>query len=144
MNKGEIGPLLSGFLPLPARPRTTAPAASPIPSANPHLRTECSTIWRSATDRASSAAAGIPLSPIMPSGQLAYLRSTVEAINSPLVCRLPWRCIMTPHARQPSFKEFEADGWHRQAPNYDERAGRMTAEAVQPLLDAVDAGPGMR
>jgi SAM-dependent methyltransferase len=51
---------------------------------------------------------------------------------------------MTTHARQPSFKEFEAGGWHRQAPNYDERAGRMTTEAVQPLLDAVDAEPGMR
>jgi ubiquinone/menaquinone biosynthesis C-methylase UbiE len=43
-----------------------------------------------------------------------------------------------------SFKQFESEGWHRQAPNYDDRAGRMTTEAVAPLLDAVGARPGMR
>jgi 2-polyprenyl-3-methyl-5-hydroxy-6-metoxy-1,4-benzoquinol methylase len=35
-------------------------------------------------------------------------------------------------------------GWHRQAPNYDDRAGRMTREAVVPLLDAVGARSGLR
>ena len=35
------------------------------------------------------------------------------------------------------FKDFERDWWHRQAPNYDDRAGRMTRRAVGPLLDAV-------
>jgi SAM-dependent methyltransferase len=51
---------------------------------------------------------------------------------------------MTTSAGQPSFKEFERDGWHRQAPHYDERAGRMTTEVVAPLLEAVGARTGMR
>lgn len=51
---------------------------------------------------------------------------------------------MTTSAGTPNFKEFESKGWHRQAPNYDDRAGRMTTEAVAPLLDAVSARLGMR
>ena len=43
-----------------------------------------------------------------------------------------------------SFKQFESEGWHRQAPNYDDRAGRMTTEAVTSLLDAVGARAGLR
>ena len=51
---------------------------------------------------------------------------------------------MATSAGTESFKQFEREGWHRQAPNYDDRAGRMTMEAVAPLLEAVDAQPGMR
>lgn len=51
---------------------------------------------------------------------------------------------MATSAETRSFKEFESEGWQRQAPNYDDRAGRMTREAVPPLLDAVGARPGLR
>jgi ubiquinone/menaquinone biosynthesis C-methylase UbiE len=51
---------------------------------------------------------------------------------------------MATSAGTQSFKQFESEGWHRQAPNYDDRAGRMTTEAVAPLLDAAGARPGMR
>jgi ubiquinone/menaquinone biosynthesis C-methylase UbiE len=51
---------------------------------------------------------------------------------------------MATSAGTQSFKDFEREGWHRQAPNYDDRAGRMTTEAVAPLLDAVGARSGMR
>jgi ubiquinone/menaquinone biosynthesis C-methylase UbiE len=51
---------------------------------------------------------------------------------------------MAMNAGPQSFKRFETEGWHRQAPNYDDRAGRMTTEAVAPLLEAVGARPGMR
>ncbi|MBD0271840.1 MAG: methyltransferase domain-containing protein [Acetobacteraceae bacterium] len=51
---------------------------------------------------------------------------------------------MATSAASQSFKEFESAGWHRQAPNYDDRAGRMTTGAVAPLLDAVGARPGLR
>ncbi len=51
---------------------------------------------------------------------------------------------MATSAGMQSFKQFEREGWHRQAPNYDDRAGRMTTQAVAPLLDAVDARPGLR
>jgi ubiquinone/menaquinone biosynthesis C-methylase UbiE len=51
---------------------------------------------------------------------------------------------MSASVEQPSFKTFEREGWERQAPNYDDRAGRMTAQAVAPMLDAVGARPGMR
>ena len=43
-----------------------------------------------------------------------------------------------------SFKQFETEGWQRQTPNYDDLAGRMTMEAVAPLLEAVNARPEMR
>ncbi len=51
---------------------------------------------------------------------------------------------MASSAEQPTLKSFERDGWQRQAPNYDDRAGRMTTEAVVPLLEAVRARPGLR
>jgi ubiquinone/menaquinone biosynthesis C-methylase UbiE len=38
----------------------------------------------------------------------------------------------------------ERDGWHRQAPHYGDHAGRMTVTAVEPLLEALGARPGMR
>jgi ubiquinone/menaquinone biosynthesis C-methylase UbiE len=51
---------------------------------------------------------------------------------------------MTKATGQQSFKAFERDGWHRQAPHYVDHAGRMTVEAVAPILEAVGARPGMR
>lgn len=51
---------------------------------------------------------------------------------------------MPTNAEEPSFKEFEREGWQRQAPNYHDRAGRITTQAVPPLLDAVGTRPGMQ
>jgi ubiquinone/menaquinone biosynthesis C-methylase UbiE len=42
-----------------------------------------------------------------------------------------------------SWKDFEREGWQRNAPSYDDRAGRMTSSAIPPLLEAVEARPGM-
>lgn len=42
-----------------------------------------------------------------------------------------------------SFKEAERTGWSEKAPVYDDFAGRITAGAVGPLLDAVRLQPGM-
>lgn len=41
------------------------------------------------------------------------------------------------------FKEAERTGWSEKAPVYDDFAGRITAGAVGPLLDAVALAPGM-
>jgi SAM-dependent methyltransferase len=41
-----------------------------------------------------------------------------------------------------SFKEAERTGWSEKAPVYDDFAGRITAGAVGPLLDAVMIRPG--
>lgn len=46
------------------------------------------------------------------------------------------------HANQ-DFKETERTGWSEKAPVYDDFAGRITAGAVGPLLDAVGVRPGM-
>jgi len=43
-----------------------------------------------------------------------------------------------------SWKDVERDGWNRNASRYDTRAGQMTTDAVEPMLDAVEARPGMR
>src|SRR5688572_19124059 len=40
-----------------------------------------------------------------------------------------------------SFKEAERTGWSEKAPVYDDFAGRITAGAVGPLLDAVGLAP---
>jgi ubiquinone/menaquinone biosynthesis C-methylase UbiE len=42
-----------------------------------------------------------------------------------------------------SFKEAERTGWSEKAPVYDDFAGRITAGAVGPLLDAVGLAPDM-
>jgi SAM-dependent methyltransferase len=42
-----------------------------------------------------------------------------------------------------SFKEAERAGWSEKAPVYDDFAGRITAGAVGPLLDAVRLAPEM-
>jgi ubiquinone/menaquinone biosynthesis C-methylase UbiE len=43
-----------------------------------------------------------------------------------------------------SFKDFERSGWNRNAAGYDARAGQMTTKAIEPMLEAVQAGLGMR
>lgn len=49
-----------------------------------------------------------------------------------------------PEEKLPSWKDFELQGWHKNAPDYDARAGRMTTAVIGPMLDAVDAQPGGR
>jgi len=43
-----------------------------------------------------------------------------------------------------SFKDLERAGWNSKARGYDELTGTITAQAIDPLLDAVGAKPGMR
>lgn len=42
------------------------------------------------------------------------------------------------------FREFEHAGWEGAATAYAEHWGALTQQAVAPLLDAVDAGPGVK
>ncbi len=42
------------------------------------------------------------------------------------------------------FKAFEAAGWSARAGTYDALMARVTAVAIEPLLDAAAVGPGMR
>jgi SAM-dependent methyltransferase len=42
------------------------------------------------------------------------------------------------------FKAFEARGWTERAGTYDALMARVTAVAIEPLLDAAAVGPGMR
>lgn len=51
---------------------------------------------------------------------------------------------MTARRNAPSLKEMERDGWHRNAPHYDERAGKLTRVATDRLLEAVRAEAGQR
>jgi ubiquinone/menaquinone biosynthesis C-methylase UbiE len=44
----------------------------------------------------------------------------------------------------PSFKEMERQGWHRNAPDYHDRAGQVTTQAIRRLIDAVAVQPGMQ
>ena len=43
-----------------------------------------------------------------------------------------------------SWKDVERDGWNLNARRYDAHAGRMTLNAVEPMLDAVEARAGGR
>lgn len=43
-----------------------------------------------------------------------------------------------------SFREFEHAGWERATARYDEAFGRLTTQCIEPLLDAVSAGRGVR
>jgi ubiquinone/menaquinone biosynthesis C-methylase UbiE len=43
-----------------------------------------------------------------------------------------------------SLKEMEREGWHRNAPYYGDRAGKLTRVATAQLLDAVRATAGQR
>jgi SAM-dependent methyltransferase len=44
----------------------------------------------------------------------------------------------------PTFKSLERDGYHAQAATYGDRTGRLTRQAIAPMLQAVAAAPGMR
>jgi SAM-dependent methyltransferase len=44
----------------------------------------------------------------------------------------------------PTFKSLERDGYHAQAATYGNRPGRLTRQAIIPMLEAVAAAPGMR
>lgn len=44
-------------------------------------------------------------------------------------------------ARSPTFKEQELAGWDAKAGAYDDYAGRITVQIVEPLLDAASVGP---
>jgi ubiquinone/menaquinone biosynthesis C-methylase UbiE len=44
----------------------------------------------------------------------------------------------------PTFKDLERDGYHAQATTYGDRPGRLTRQAIAPMLEAVTAAPGMR
>jgi len=43
-----------------------------------------------------------------------------------------------------AFHAFEHAGWQRAASAYPDTFGQVTLQAVEPLLDAVGAGPGVR
>jgi len=43
-----------------------------------------------------------------------------------------------------AFNAFEAAGWQQKAPAYDAFFASVTGRAVDPLLDAIGAGPGVR
>jgi SAM-dependent methyltransferase len=43
-----------------------------------------------------------------------------------------------------AFKAFEAAGWGARAETYERVTGRLTARAIEPLLDAGGVGPGLR
>jgi SAM-dependent methyltransferase len=49
-----------------------------------------------------------------------------------------------PSSDAAAFKAFEAEGWQARAGGYDRLTGAVTARAADPLLDAVQAGPGTR
>jgi len=44
----------------------------------------------------------------------------------------------------PTFKSLERDGYHAQAATYGDRPGRLTRQAIAPMLEAVAARRGMR
>jgi SAM-dependent methyltransferase len=44
----------------------------------------------------------------------------------------------------PTFKDLERNGYHAQAATYGDRPGRLTRQAIAPMLEAVAAVPGMR
>ena len=43
-----------------------------------------------------------------------------------------------------AFASFEHDGWEAAAATYADAFDRFTTQAIEPLLDAVEAGPGVR
>src|ERR1700751_39365 len=44
----------------------------------------------------------------------------------------------------PSFRDAELEGWDRKAGYWDDSLGLVTLEAIDPLMEAVEAGPGVR
>ena len=52
---------------------------------------------------------------------------------------------MASHAPDPSaFRVFEHAGWQSVVAAYRDAWGDLTSQAIEPLLDAVGAGPGVR
>lgn len=47
-------------------------------------------------------------------------------------------------AEPQAFRDFEQAGWERVAEAYRDAFGPLTSQAIEPLLDAVRAGPGVR
>jgi ubiquinone/menaquinone biosynthesis C-methylase UbiE len=47
-------------------------------------------------------------------------------------------------ARSPTFKEQELAGWDAKAGAYDDYAGRITVQIVEPLLNAASVGPTVK
>ena len=43
-----------------------------------------------------------------------------------------------------AFHDFEHAGWEKAAAQYDQAFGELTAQSIEPLLDAVGAGPHVR
>jgi ubiquinone/menaquinone biosynthesis C-methylase UbiE len=43
-----------------------------------------------------------------------------------------------------AFRDFEHSGWERVVVEYDAAFGRLTTQAIEPLLDAAEARPGVR
>src|SRR6476646_1426439 len=44
----------------------------------------------------------------------------------------------------PSFRDAELEGWDRKASYWDDSMGTVTLGAIDPLLEAVEVGPGVR
>jgi SAM-dependent methyltransferase len=42
------------------------------------------------------------------------------------------------------FRDFEHAGWESVVAEYDQSFGSLTSQAIEPLLNSVDAGPGVR
>ena len=43
-----------------------------------------------------------------------------------------------------AFRDFEHSGWESVVAEYDAAFGRLTTQAIEPLLDAAEARPGAR
>ena len=43
-----------------------------------------------------------------------------------------------------SFRDAELEGWDRKAGYWDDSLGTVTLSAIDPLLDSVEAAPGVR
>lgn len=56
----------------------------------------------------------------------------------------PVPCVTYFHQVPNSFKDFERAGWESVAREYDVFFGGLTSQAIEPLLDSVGAGPGVR
>ena len=44
----------------------------------------------------------------------------------------------------PSFRDAESEGWDRKAGYWDDNIGLVTLGAIDPLMEAVAVGPGVR
>lgn len=61
------------------------------------------------------------------------------------VLRREYRVVVGQPAIDPdAFNAFEASGWEHKAAGYDHFFGGITGRFVEPLLNAVSAGPGTR